>query len=797
MPVNIIDTLKPKNGGSFPIAEAADIAVAAEKRLPEALADKADLTALNATNIVVATKANASDVATATNNLQGQIDQIVISASAEAVVAPEVAQARVGADSTEYNTLKNRIDAEITKLHNKDSESEKLTGAALPLDSLNNMFDGVNMFEKTEIQGDGTTRESSVYYVTDYIPVDENTVYYVNDLGYVEVNTSGVTEGVRLIAFYDENNALITGAERVARVIAPNGALFARVMLAYNSKNVHGFIYMSNGADMQLLSTKAYADDRARLAWEAQSKSDFNNLLAGVKTFYGQIINPGSPTVAAINLNYTITDFIPVDAGDKYYVFDEGYYKTITDAIPGARAIFFYNSNKEYMSYVEKVSDFVVPENVAYIRIDLKNISQKSGHGMCWLSKTKLVFNINYNQVPFLDAIDNTNLASSDIGHMGYYVKDDFEEMGTGTNYSAYGPIDVSESEGETLYAAAKSNMSAAAGANATRFISFFDSEGENIFYVQQAKSAVIPEGAVTAWVTFPTTDYGTMAIDAEAYIYIGEFGFKAPELVLTDEQLLNSEVIQNIKNASGSKSDWLKEERRIAVVNFQFDDCPSNDANAVEIFKEYGARCGFAFIASEENIMSLAQTYRGYQDEGFEIISHSTDGTPMADASESFIRSNMKLAKQRLVAAGFNVRGWVTPSSVLNPLYRDVTNEFYDWGSNVLYGAYDPTVQCYFDKTAQLNQLSRVSVQNSTLAEQKQAVDDAIANKGFLSFYGHMHSIDSGNYFTTEGLKELLAYINEKAAEQQIYILTPSDAIDYYFHVRHSDYLELLNSQI
>ncbi|MBP5362489.1 MAG: metallophosphoesterase [Ruminococcus sp.] len=115
MSVQVIDTLKPKNNGAFPVAEAVDIAVTSEQRLPEALAEKADLSALAETNAAVNSKANASDVATATANLQGQINQIEISASAEAVVAPEVAAARVGDDGTEYSTLKERLDTENTE----------------------------------------------------------------------------------------------------------------------------------------------------------------------------------------------------------------------------------------------------------------------------------------------------------------------------------------------------------------------------------------------------------------------------------------------------------------------------------------------------------------------------------------------------------------------------------------------------------------------------------------------------------------------------------------------------------
>ena len=91
MSVRVIDTIKPQTNG-FPVVEAVDVAVDATARLPAALAAKADVTTAE--------------------NLQGQINQIVISSAAEAVVAPEVAQARVGADSTEYDTLKERLDGE-------------------------------------------------------------------------------------------------------------------------------------------------------------------------------------------------------------------------------------------------------------------------------------------------------------------------------------------------------------------------------------------------------------------------------------------------------------------------------------------------------------------------------------------------------------------------------------------------------------------------------------------------------------------------------------------------------------
>lgn len=118
MPVYVIDTLKPKNGLDFPVVEAVDVAVEGYASLADAVTHFATDTAIAAINTALDTKANISDVNSATASLQAQIDQIEISASAEAVVAPEVAGARVGADGTSYQTLKDRLDTESAGLQN-------------------------------------------------------------------------------------------------------------------------------------------------------------------------------------------------------------------------------------------------------------------------------------------------------------------------------------------------------------------------------------------------------------------------------------------------------------------------------------------------------------------------------------------------------------------------------------------------------------------------------------------------------------------------------------------------------
>ena len=113
MSVQVIDTLKPKNNGTFPIVDAEDVSCGTVRR-PEALNGKADKSALDATNAALAGKASTADVTAATNNLQGQIDQIVIASATEYVVAPEVAQARVDSEGVTHDTLNDRIDSDIT-----------------------------------------------------------------------------------------------------------------------------------------------------------------------------------------------------------------------------------------------------------------------------------------------------------------------------------------------------------------------------------------------------------------------------------------------------------------------------------------------------------------------------------------------------------------------------------------------------------------------------------------------------------------------------------------------------------
>ena len=99
MPVNVIGTIKPKNNGKFPVAEAVDIKVTDNLRLDEALENKAELTTLNYALNLKADKTTAE-------SLQAQINALITPVTQDA----EVENARVDANGVTYTTLKERLD---------------------------------------------------------------------------------------------------------------------------------------------------------------------------------------------------------------------------------------------------------------------------------------------------------------------------------------------------------------------------------------------------------------------------------------------------------------------------------------------------------------------------------------------------------------------------------------------------------------------------------------------------------------------------------------------------------------
>ena len=85
MAVVVIDTIKPKNQGTFPVVEAADVKVTNDKRLDAALTDKADASTVAALSTAVAGKASQQDVTALQTAVAGKASQSDLTALSNTV----------------------------------------------------------------------------------------------------------------------------------------------------------------------------------------------------------------------------------------------------------------------------------------------------------------------------------------------------------------------------------------------------------------------------------------------------------------------------------------------------------------------------------------------------------------------------------------------------------------------------------------------------------------------------------------------------------------------------------------
>ena len=226
----------------------------------------------------------------------------------------------------------------------------------------------------------------------------------------------------------------------------------------------------------------------------------------------------------------------------------------------------------------------------------------------------------------------------------------------------------------------------------------------------------------------------------------------------------------------------------RKATINFQLDDGLEIHHSIKAIFDEFGLRCGFALPTNANKL----DAFLPYQNQGFEIISHSIDGGDFNNSgiSVSDAETKMKQSKVTLENIGFEVHGWVTPSSLMKDQYIPSLKKYYEYGYTQYLGAYEGSGAPYDTFGTDTRYLKRVSLETSTIENVKKAIDETIANNGFLSFYAH----DLSRGLTEAGLREVLTYVKAKQDIGDAVVGTPYETYVNYFSLRHDDYLSLIN---
>ena len=362
MPVNIIGTLKPKNNGKFPVAEAVDIKVTDNLRLDEALENKADLSAVT---FALDNKANK----TTTTDLQAQIDQIVISASAEAVVAPEVAQARVSEDGTEYSSLKARLDAQ-------DEYTQKsldiLNANSIEVDAAFGFHNTLSVkYTSREVpQPDGTffedTGATQHWFGSGFVDIPEG----AKRIRYRGKSFSSGQTTITPIAIYDENYTILsygpatTYATIEGSIDIPNSAKYFYQTQYYESvdtsKNSNNYteLYFGEKYNMDYISQSAITTGVGATIYTASDyTSDAIYLADGTSRTFD---------------NWYSTDFIEC-ANRETVTYDSYAYH---DANTNVAYVAFFDGSKTMISCLkstettngEKIGTTTVPSGAKYVR---------------------------------------------------------------------------------------------------------------------------------------------------------------------------------------------------------------------------------------------------------------------------------------------------------------------------------------------------------------------------------------------------------------------------------------------
>ena len=225
-----------------------------------------------------------------------------------------------------------------------------------------------------------------------------------------------------------------------------------------------------------------------------------------------------------------------------------------------------------------------------------------------------------------------------------------------------------------------------------------------------------------------------------------------------------------------------LTPKEKLPVIIFNFDDCDlPGDYEVVKLFESRGVRCGFAFVATEEKLNDSSDVYLDFQKRGFDIMNHSGTIDAILTSNYSFDEAKDLIVSnglERLQKKGFVINGFVCPNSQLSNDFLPIIAKTH---------AYNMLSQPYGSngRDADINKLSRYSLESNTKETIKAYVDECIANDKCLIFYAHTTKFGTtinNELFDLNKVAEILDYVLEKRNNLECWVGGTDEGIKYYF---------------
>ena len=340
MAVNVIDTIKPKNSGTFPIVEATDVSVAADMRLPEALAAKANASDLAALQTQITTPFNFKGAVASTSDL------------------PSTAELN---DTYFVTDLKYRVTwngTEFTQSSLDEGEYEdELSEISEDVDSLK--------VDLTELYG-----------VKNYARNSQGTSSFpFNTITGVDYKFSAVQSNVR-IRFKET----IDGEDLIDVIIASGSSQIITIpsntaYLLINYESPSGGVVKSEKTDSVISVIK---DDISELQ---DDLSDLSYLDTEI-SLIGNTVNPDFVENTYIQSDGTEASLAVYSATGYIYCYRFGL-MVRTDVADDSSRTAFYDANKKFISAYNAADEsrtdtaITIPENASYVRFScLKNYAE-------------------------------------------------------------------------------------------------------------------------------------------------------------------------------------------------------------------------------------------------------------------------------------------------------------------------------------------------------------------------------------------------------------------------------------